>query len=303
MSDRTFLDVNDSIITKNLTLPEIAAQTNLLKQIDSKPFFIIQPTPGICIKTKTDGGEKIFINICTSDKIPAPEDISDAKLFEIQLEESQDFLIPLSIGSERLESDKGGSPCITYDVALNVKYFEKCQQKKNFLHFTILVIIDGVGMKSNRTLNVDDYVILKNRKVMGKLQQHKIENREPRSQSRAKKPLIEEINSSTTETPRKKIVEIENSSTLNYILLKQPLEGPAKHLIGLFEMPKGINREDVEVLVNEDRIVIAVDKTGLTHDLSVPYIIDVASVKCGLDKNLKVLRLDMPVESDAPSIK
>lgn len=303
MCDRTFLDVNDSILTKNLTLPEIAAQANLLKQIDSKPFLIIQPAPGICIKTKTDGGEKVFINLCTSDKIPAPEDISIEKLYQIQLEEEQDFLIPLSIGSERLESDKGGSPCITYDVALSVKYFEKCQQKKEFLYFTISVIIDSIVVKSNRTLNVDDYTILKNRKVMGKLQQHRIENREPRSQSRGRKPLIEEIKSSNTETPRKKIVELETSPTLNYILLKQPLEGPAKHLIGLFEMPKGINGEDVEVLLNEDRIVVTVDKTGLTHDLSVPYIIDVASVKCGLDKNLKTLRLDMPVESDARSIK
>ncbi|XP_033338047.1 PIH1 domain containing 1 [Megalopta genalis] len=303
MNNRTFLDVDDSIITKNLILPETAAQDNLLKQIDTKPYFIIQPTPGICIKTKTDGGEKVFLNICTSDKIPAPEDISDTQLFEIISKENPEFVIPMSIGNEKFESDKGGSPCITYDVAINVTYFEKCQQRKHFLLFTISVIMDGVGMKMNRVLNSEDYVILKNRKVMGKLQQHKIENRETRIQSQAKRPLIEEIMSSKTETSAKKINETRDSPMLKYTLLKQPIEGPATNLIGLFEMPKGINGEDVEVLLDEDRIVITVDKTGLTHDLSVSYNINVASVKCRLDKDLKVLRLDMPVQSAANSIK
>ena len=68
------------------------------------------------------------------------------------------------------------------------------------------------------------------------------------------------------------------------------------HLIGLFQMPKGITSKDVEVLLDEDRVVITVDKTGLTHDLSVPCIIDIEHVKCCLDKDLKVLRLDMPVK-------
>lgn len=62
---------------------------------------------GICIKAKTEDGEKVFLNICTSDKIPPPEDISDAKLFEILTEENPQFVIPMSIGNERLESDKG----------------------------------------------------------------------------------------------------------------------------------------------------------------------------------------------------
>ncbi|XP_078036542.1 PIH1 domain containing 1 [Augochlora pura] len=303
MNNRTFLDVDDSIITKNLILPETMAQENLMKQIDTKPYFIIQPNPGICIKTATDGGEKVFLNICTSDKIPAPEDISDTQLFEIISKENPEFVIPMSIGNEKLESDKGGSPCITYDVAINVRYFEKCHQRKHFLLFTISVIMDGVGMKMNRVLNSEDYVILKNRKVMGKLQQHRIENRETRIQSQAKKPLIEEIKSSKTETFVKKINETRDSPMLKYTLLKQPVEGPARNLIGLFDMPKGTNGEDVEVLLDEDRIVVTVDKARLTYDLSVSYIINVTSVKCRLDKDLKVLRLDMPVQTAANSIK
>lgn len=307
MNNRTFLDIDDTILTKNLMLPENAQKDeDFMKQFDSKPFFIIQPMPGICIKAKTDGGEKVFLNICTSDKIPAPEDISDAELFEIVLDDNPQFVVPMSIGSERLESDKGGTPCITYDIAINTAYFEKCQKNKSFLLFTISVVMDGVSNKFNKSLHTENYVILKNRKVMGKLQQHRIENREPRIHSQNQKPLIEEIKSSAKDTygNQNKSNKLNNPSSesivnpsSNYVLLKQPLEGTPSNLIGLFDMPKGVTSKDVEVLLDENRIIITVDKSSLTYDLSVPYIIKVSHVKSYLDKDLRVLRLDMPVKS------
>lgn len=266
---------------------------------------------GICIKTKTEDGEKIFLNICTSDKIPAPEDISDTKLIEILSEENPQFAVPMSIGSERLESDKGGTPCITYDIAINTVYFEKCQKNKSFLLFTISVVMDGVSNKFNKYLQTENYVILKNRKVMGKLQQHRIENREPRIHSQNQKPLIEEIKSPAkningNQTKSNQLNNLSSESivnpTSNYVLLKQPVEGTPSHLIGLFDMPKGVTGKDVEVLLDENRIIITVDKTNLTYDLSVPYVIKVSHVKSYLDKDLRVLRLDMPVKSVSDSI-
>ncbi|KOC63518.1 PIH1 domain-containing protein 1 [Habropoda laboriosa] len=312
MNNRTFLDIDDTILTKNLILPENASRDdNLIKQSDSKPFLVIQPTPGICIKTKTDAGEKIFLNICVSDKMPQPDDISDAKLFEILSEENPQFVIPMSIGSERLESDRGGYPCKTYDIAINTTYFEKCQRKQIFLFFTISVVMEGVLDKFNISFNTQDYAILKNRKVMGKLHQHIIKNREPRIHLQTQKPLIEEINSTTDINEKKdkvnqsKIIssEIVSNSERNYVLLKQPLEGPPTHLIGLFEISKGITKKEVEVFLDQDRIVVTVEKTGLTYDLSIPYTINVAHAKCFLDKDLGVLRLDMPIESALDNIQ
>ncbi|CAL7934496.1 unnamed protein product [Xylocopa violacea] len=306
MSNRMFLDIDDTILTKSLILPEnMQKDDNLTKQSDSIPSIIIQPAPGICIKAKTDAREKVFLNICTSDKIPPPDDISQQKLFEILSEENSDFVIPMSIGSERLEPDKSGSLTFTCDVAINAAYFEKCQKNKSFLLFTISVIMDGISNKFNKNLNTEDYVILKNRKVMGKLQQHKIENRKPRTHMQAKKPLIEEIQSSTATSCEKKdkINQQENISSKNYVLLKQPLEGAPTHLIGLFQMPKGVTSKEVEVFLDEDRILITVDRTNLTYDLSVPYIIKVANSECFLDKYLKILRLDMPVESILDNIQ
>lgn len=58
------------------------------------------------MKTRTVNKEKIFVNVCTSDKIPPPEDISDTKLFELLNDEEPAYTIPMSIGFERMEADK-----------------------------------------------------------------------------------------------------------------------------------------------------------------------------------------------------
>lgn len=61
---------------------------------------------GICVKTRTASGEKVFVNVCTSNKIPPPEDISDTELFELLNNEVPAYTIPMSIGFERMEPDK-----------------------------------------------------------------------------------------------------------------------------------------------------------------------------------------------------
>lgn len=61
---------------------------------------------GICVKTRTADNKKIFVNICVSDKIPPPEDISDTKLFEFLNDEVVTYTIPMSICAERMEADK-----------------------------------------------------------------------------------------------------------------------------------------------------------------------------------------------------
>jgi len=48
---------------------------------------------------------------------------------------------------------------------INEAYFKKCQEKKHFMAFTILVILSGVADKFDKKLDAEDYIILKNRKV------------------------------------------------------------------------------------------------------------------------------------------
>jgi hypothetical protein len=48
---------------------------------------------------------------------------------------------------------------------INSKYLKKCQEKKQFMAFTILIILSGVENKFNKNFNTENYVILKNRTV------------------------------------------------------------------------------------------------------------------------------------------
>jgi len=58
-----------------------------------------------------------------------------------------------------------GIASATYDVMINSKYLKKCQEKKQFMAFTVLIILSGVENKFNKNFNTEDYVILKNRTV------------------------------------------------------------------------------------------------------------------------------------------
>lgn len=58
------------------------------------------------------------MNICISDKIPPPEDVSDIKLFELLNAEIPNYIIPMSICGERIEIDKCND---NFLVSLNIK--------------------------------------------------------------------------------------------------------------------------------------------------------------------------------------
>ncbi|XP_072750716.1 PIH1 domain-containing protein 1 [Anoplolepis gracilipes] len=301
MNDAIFLDIDDSIKMKNLLLPDKDRDVlnqqmdKLMKQYNSKPFIFVQPTPGICVKTRTSDKKKIFVNICVSDKILPPEDISDTKLFELLNDEVPNYIIPMSICAERMETDKSGTHSATYDVMINKAYFEKCQEKKHFMTFTILVILSGVADKFDKIFDMENYIIFKNRTVMGKLQQHQIENRELKK-PQDRKPLIEEISGSMTSTINTITVQNNDTAKMNYVILKKPLKGPAEHLIILFDM-SSISVKDIVVLVNSDRINVT-DKKACFYDILVPYILEANSVKAFLDYSIMVLRIDTLIKQN-----
>ena len=67
------------------------------------------------MKTKNSKDEKIFINICKSNEITAPKDISEKELLEIIDNKSDSdmenaafhFRVPMSLGEAHSEVDNG----------------------------------------------------------------------------------------------------------------------------------------------------------------------------------------------------
>lgn len=79
--------------------------------------------------------------------------------------------------------------------------------------------------------------------VIGKLQQHKIQNRDIQKvpSPEGSKPMIEEISCSTKSVDKK--VQLQDSGELEtgYVILRKPQEGPVERLIALFDMPKSVS--------------------------------------------------------------
>lgn len=314
MSDKTLLDIDDTILTKSLLLSknkdDYEMDDILKEQFERKSnkCIIIHPLPGVCVKTKTDAGEKVFLNICTTTKIPHPEDISEEKLMSLLDQETPDHSIPMSIGEERLESDKGGTLCVTHDVAINKDYFDKCQTKQCFWLFTISVIMEGVSHKFGRCLDSKTCIILKNRKVMGTIQPQRIDDREARKVLPAsKRPLIQEISSSSKTDCNRSASSAqqqlqsnrEEFMTYDYVILKEPSKGIARRLIALFHIPKGVvSGKDINVLADTDHIIVTTNENNFAYDVYIPYTIKLNETESFFDKDFRVLRLNMPIENE-----
>lgn len=64
----------------------------------------------MCVKTRESGdsgGGKVFVNVCTSPQVPAPEDLTDRELVAIlESDQPSDFRVPMSVGEPHTEKDK-----------------------------------------------------------------------------------------------------------------------------------------------------------------------------------------------------
>ena len=69
----------------------------------------VAPKPGFCLKTVNENGEKVFVNICSSEGVLTPKDISEDELKKIWASgDATKFRIPMAIGDAHKETDKGG---------------------------------------------------------------------------------------------------------------------------------------------------------------------------------------------------
>ena len=67
------------------------------------------PTPQFVMKLRNSKEEKVFINICTSEKIPPAKDITEETLVEVlESEDPTQYRVPMSLGEPHVEVDNRG---------------------------------------------------------------------------------------------------------------------------------------------------------------------------------------------------
>ncbi|XP_054263845.1 PIH1 domain-containing protein 1-like [Macrosteles quadrilineatus] len=294
MADRNkiLLDVDPTLLENNLLLKDAPDDDDLdsfISTLKSKgatntPWKLVKPNPGFVVKTRSESGEKIFLNICHTEDIPPPRDLSDAELIKIlESEEPSSYRLPMSIGDLHQESDKSGAPCLVYDIAINTTFFHKVETNQLFRSFLLTVVLGGVGDKYKKEIDTNDYVILKNRKVMGSLQHHRIEQRAVATTPR--KLLIEEVKTEfTKDKPRFRII-------------REPPVGIPEVLTVQVHIKDASSGKKLLLDVGEDRLVLRSAKSGSLLDIFLPYSVDQDGTCAHFDITNQVLSVELPVIS------
>lgn len=167
---------------------------------------------GFCVKAhRVSNNEKCFINICTSDGIPAPEDITADQLTMILSSETpSNYKVPMSITELRLTPDKSGKDAVVCDVAIHPEFYRKVEALIIFRDFLTTIIFEALDTKYNIQINRDTWIILKNRKCIGTLVKHRVQNRDVQtvneSYQNPPKTLINEFNSGAIDRQRKNLI-------------------------------------------------------------------------------------------------
>lgn len=213
-SKSTFLDADSSIMEKNLRFIRDEAEEEFnnmfqpiveqAESISSGKSKVVKPLPGFCLKAfRKDSQEKFFINICQTDGIPAPEDITEEELLNILNDGTpSSFRIPMSITQPRQITDSSGKQCQVCDIAVNCKFFQRIDKAGLMRDFMITIVFEGLSSKYNVTLDDTNFRVLKNKQFIDKLIPHNIQNRDVKT--------VYESYRNPTEADLRKIEELSN---------------------------------------------------------------------------------------------
>lgn len=87
----------------------------------------------------------------------------------------------MSITELRLTPDKAGKEAVVCDVAIHPAFFRKIEAMNVFRDFLITIVFEALDTKYNMQINRESWIILKNRKCIGNLIKHRIQNRDAKA--------------------------------------------------------------------------------------------------------------------------
>ena len=158
--------------------------------IDPDGGITITPEPYCCVKVQDETGQKIFLNLCGSDKVDPPK---EQHILEMNNQEG--IRIPLSLSEKYEDFDVHGTACEVYDIIMNPNTLQKTENQPLVMGFILNLIASRLKERFKKVILIDKYVRLKNLKYKGKT---------VRSQRiRARKVKIDEIIDKSNEKEKK----------------------------------------------------------------------------------------------------
>ena len=158
--------------------------------IDSEGGITIVPDKYCCIKTFDETGQKVFINLVSSDKVDPPQE-----QHILEMDNQHGVRIPMSLSNPMEDTDVKGNPCQVYDAIFNPDILKKTETEPMVLQFIMACISGRVKERFKHTLDTTRVIKLKGVIYKGKAVRPQ--------RIRAKKVKIEEIINNTNEKDKK----------------------------------------------------------------------------------------------------
>lgn len=283
--------------------------------IFSFPYLFL----GICLKAfKSGTKEKFFINICHTNEMPGPKDITESELHKlIESQTASGFKVPLSVTKPREGKDKSGNTVEISDIAVNSEFYAKKIKRGDglFYHFLITLVFESLEMKYKIELDTSNFIQLKNRACIDQLVEHQIYNRDVKTvenfhadgdknemlgaddsdkivigssamKTPAGKVLIEEIPTPGSNfKPRK---SIPNVNEPEHRLITDIDQFNHKVMIAEFYLPDVRSIDEVTVEANDDRLVLQSSKHGYSFDGFLPHKVNETKTHAEFDSEKTV---------------
>ncbi|XP_061740096.1 PIH1 domain-containing protein 1 [Nerophis ophidion] len=281
-TDSTLLNSEMELQQQEDLYQQLLSQTVGSLQAENPDSKVIRPQPGICVKTVSEKDkQKVFVNICQSNLVPPPPELSKEELVELlQSEDPSGYRVPMSLGEPHAEVDNNSQGCTAYDVVINQEFFQKCQGEALFQQFVIMVSLEGLENKYNLMLS-REWKVLKNRKFLGSVIEQNIRTKS--------KPVIEELQTQ------------ENSSSIakrpEFTLFVEPPAGVPEYLIAEIKLPGVVSSRSLVLDVGEDRLVLTARPSLYHLDIFHSFVVDQDMSVAQYNSSTQVLTITLPLVS------
>ncbi|XP_077354630.1 PIH1 domain-containing protein 1 isoform X1 [Festucalex cinctus] len=281
-TDSTLLNSEMEFQQQEDIYQQLLAQTIGNMQTATPDSRVIRPQPGICVKTTSEPGkQKVFVNICQSNVVPPPPELSKEKLLDLlQLEDPSGYRVPMSLGEPHTELDNNSQGCTAYDVVINQEFFQKCQKEPLFQQFVIMVSLEGLENKYNIELS-REWKVLKNRKFLGSVSEQNIRTKS--------KPVIQELQPPESSTSEAKRPE--------FTLFVEPPSGVPEYLIAEIKLPGVVSSRSLVLDIGEDRLVLTARPLLYYLDIFHPFLVDQETSVAQYNSSTQILTVTLPVVS------
>lgn len=225
--------------------------------------------------------EKFFINICQSEGIPPPENITTEQLTTILSTDSNTYKVPMSITEIRQTKDKSNQLARVCDIAINPRFYEKIERIELFREFFYTIIVEAMETKYNIKVDQSKWVVLKNRKCVGSLISHRVQNRDVKNVLESyKKPTAEDkkLLDELSGKPNSNLI-VELGTTYNNITNHTTPQHRlalllSNQLVAEFLLPGVVSDKEIILDVGEDCIALSCPKRGHSINQFFDYKID-----------------------------